>query len=68
MYCVILRNYLALQLPEMPKHYSGDLGRLIRVMLAHKAENRPSVQDILRLPYVKHHIKVFLEKASQKQV
>lgn len=55
------------QLPEMPSHYSADLCDLIRQMLAQAADNRPSVQELLRMHFVRQHIKHFLQKASQKK-
>ena len=55
------------QLPEMPSHYSADLCDLIRRMLAQAADDRPSVQELLRMHFVRQHIKHFLEKASQKK-
>ena len=55
------------QLPEMPSHYSADLCDLIRRMLAQAADDRPSVQELLRMHFVRQHIKRFLEKASQRK-
>ncbi|XP_027692684.1 serine/threonine-protein kinase Nek4 isoform X1 [Vombatus ursinus] len=49
------------KLPPMPKDYSPQLAELIRTMLCKKPEERPSVRSILRQPYIKHHISLFLE-------
>ena len=53
-----------LQLPPMPHRYSNELCDLIRSMLSHDAEQRPSVNQLLRLPFVKHNIRLFLERAT----
>lgn len=45
----------------MPKDYSPQLVELIRTMLRKKPEERPSVKNILRQPYIKHQIALFLE-------
>ena len=55
------------QLPEMLSHYSADLFDLIHRMLAQAADDRPSVQELLRMHFVRQHIKRFLEKASQRK-
>ncbi|NXW63982.1 NEK4 kinase, partial [Eurystomus gularis] len=49
------------KLPPMPKDYSPQLVEIIRTMLSKKPEERPSVKRILRQPYIKHQISVFLE-------
>ncbi|XP_074139606.1 serine/threonine-protein kinase Nek4 isoform X5 [Sminthopsis crassicaudata] len=49
------------KLPPMPKDYSPQLAELIRTMLSKKPEERPSVRSILRQPYIKRHISLFLE-------
>ncbi|XP_020827199.1 serine/threonine-protein kinase Nek4 isoform X3 [Phascolarctos cinereus] len=49
------------KLPPMPKDYSPQLAELIRTMLCKKPEERPSVRSILRQPYIKRHISLFLE-------
>ncbi|XP_056660920.1 serine/threonine-protein kinase Nek4 isoform X11 [Monodelphis domestica] len=47
--------------PPVPKEYSPQLAELIRTMLNKKPEERPSVRSILRQPYIKRHIALFLE-------
>lgn len=49
------------KLPPMPKDYSPELAELIRTMLSKRPEERPSVRSILRQPYIKHQISLFLE-------
>ncbi|XP_028574637.2 serine/threonine-protein kinase Nek4 isoform X5 [Podarcis muralis] len=53
-------------LPPMPKDYSMHLKELIRTMLSKKPEERPSVRSILRQPYIKHQISLFLEATKAK--
>lgn len=52
---------ISLQLPPMPKDYSPELAELIRTMLSKRPEERPSVRSILRQPYIKRQISLFLE-------
>ncbi|XP_048338242.1 serine/threonine-protein kinase Nek4-like [Sphaerodactylus townsendi] len=54
------------KLPPMPKDYSTQLKELIRTMLSKKPEERPSVRSILRQPYIKHQIALFLEVTKAK--
>nr|XP_012999459.1 serine/threonine-protein kinase Nek4 isoform X2 [Cavia porcellus] len=54
------------KLPPMPKAYSPELADLIRTMLSKRPEERPSVRSILRQPYIKHQISLFLEATKAK--
>ncbi|XP_060095935.1 serine/threonine-protein kinase Nek4 isoform X2 [Heteronotia binoei] len=54
------------KLPPMPKDYSTQLKELIRTMLSKRPEERPSVRSILRTPYIKHQISLFLEATKAK--
>ncbi|KAI6077125.1 Serine/threonine-protein kinase Nek4 isoform X2 [Aix galericulata] len=54
------------KLPPMPKDYSPHLVEIIRTMLSKKPEERPSVKSILRHPYIKHQISLFLEATKAK--
>ncbi|OBS59923.1 hypothetical protein A6R68_08954 [Neotoma lepida] len=54
------------KLPPMPKIYSPELAELIRTMLSKRPEERPSVRSILRQPYIKHQISLFLEATKAK--
>ncbi|NXL58623.1 NEK4 kinase, partial [Chordeiles acutipennis] len=54
------------KLPPMPKDYSPQLVQIIRTMLSKKPEERPSVKSILRQPYIKHQISLFLEATKAK--
>ena len=53
-------------MPMMPKHYSPELVTLIRAMLNSAPEKRPSVNRILRDPYIKKNIALFLEGTRKK--
>ncbi|XP_014725146.1 PREDICTED: serine/threonine-protein kinase Nek4 [Sturnus vulgaris] len=54
------------KLPPMPKDYSPQLVEIIQTMLSKKPEERPSVKSILRQPYIKQQISVFLEATKAK--
>ncbi|XP_023583070.1 serine/threonine-protein kinase Nek4 [Trichechus manatus latirostris] len=54
------------KLPPVPKDYSPELAELIRTMLSKRPEERPSVRSILRQPYIKHQISLFLEATKAK--
>ncbi|KAI0222056.1 hypothetical protein LSAT2_026685 [Lamellibrachia satsuma] len=49
------------KMPAMPKQYSPELTMLIKAMLSHNPDKRPSVNRILRDPYIKRNIAIFLE-------
>ncbi|NWT89582.1 NEK4 kinase, partial [Lanius ludovicianus] len=54
------------KLPPMPKDYSPQLVEIIQTMLSKKPEERPSVKNILRQPYIKQQISLFLEATKAK--
>ncbi|KAM5280483.1 serine/threonine-protein kinase Nek4 [Ctenodactylus gundi] len=54
------------KLPPMPRVYSPELAELIRTMLSKRPEERPSVRSILRQPYIKRQISLFLEATKAK--
>ncbi|XP_023661235.1 serine/threonine-protein kinase Nek4 isoform X2 [Paramormyrops kingsleyae] len=54
------------KLPQMPSKYNPQLGELIRSMLSKKPEERPDVKHILRQPYIKQQISLFLEATKEK--
>ncbi|KAK2184928.1 hypothetical protein NP493_249g12003 [Ridgeia piscesae] len=49
------------KMPAMPKQYSPELTMMIKAMLSHNPDKRPSVNRILRDPYIKRNIAIFLE-------
>lgn len=54
------------KLPQMPSRYDPQLGHLIRSMLNKRPEDRPDVKHILRQPYIKKQIALFLEATKEK--
>ncbi|KAG7238337.1 hypothetical protein INR49_031053 [Caranx melampygus] len=54
------------KLPQMPSRYDPQLGDLIKSMLCKKPEDRPDVKLILRQPYIKRQIAMFLEATKEK--
>ncbi|XP_071406646.1 serine/threonine-protein kinase Nek4 isoform X2 [Pithys albifrons albifrons] len=54
------------KLPPMPKDYSPELVVIIQTMLSKRPEERPSVKSILRQPYIKQQISLFLEATKAK--
>ncbi|XP_051966929.1 serine/threonine-protein kinase Nek4-like [Xyrauchen texanus] len=54
------------KLPQMPSKYDPQLGELIKRMLCKKPEDRPDVKHILRQPYIKKQISLFLEATKEK--
>ncbi|XP_059151041.1 serine/threonine-protein kinase Nek4-like isoform X2 [Physella acuta] len=59
------------RMPPMPRQYSVELLTLMRSMLHQDPEKRPSVNRILRDPYIKKNIAIFLEdtkKNNRRQV
>ncbi|KAM6927814.1 serine/threonine-protein kinase Nek4 [Xenentodon cancila] len=54
------------KLPQMPSQYDLQLGDLIKSMLCKRPEDRPDVKVILRQPYIKRQIAMFLEATKEK--
>ncbi|XP_074486642.1 serine/threonine-protein kinase Nek4 isoform X2 [Sebastes fasciatus] len=54
------------KLPQMPGRYDPQLGDLIKSMLCKRPEDRPDVKLILRQPYIKRQIAMFLEATKEK--
>lgn len=52
--------------PAMPKNYSRELGELIGTMLSKDPRDRPDAKDILKRPYIKHHISLFLDNIKRR--
>ncbi|XP_078518041.1 serine/threonine-protein kinase Nek4 isoform X2 [Lissotriton helveticus] len=52
--------------PAMPKNYSPQLGELIGTMLSKDPNDRPDAKDILKRPYIKHHISLFLDNIKRR--
>ncbi|XP_075689921.1 serine/threonine-protein kinase Nek4 isoform X1 [Rhinoderma darwinii] len=56
------------KMPPMPKDYSNELRDLIGTMLSRQPEKRPTARQILRKPYIKQHIALFLKNTKLKQI
>ncbi|KAK6321522.1 hypothetical protein J4Q44_G00084980 [Coregonus suidteri] len=54
------------KLPQMPSKYDPKLGELIKSMLCKRPEDRPDVKHVLRQPYIKRQIAIFLEATKEK--
>ncbi|XP_033096914.1 serine/threonine-protein kinase Nek4-like [Anneissia japonica] len=55
------------KMPAMPKQYSVELIDLIKSMLHQTPDKRPSVARILRNPFIKKHIALFLESTRMRR-
>nr|XP_039263003.1 serine/threonine-protein kinase Nek4-like [Styela clava] len=55
------------KMPPMPDEYSSALCHLIKDMLNQNPDKRPSVNRILRNPFIKEHIKLFLQESSSRK-
>ena len=55
-------------MPQMPNVYSEELINLIKAMLQKSPEKRPTVNRILRDPYIKKNIAIFLEETKKTYV
>lgn len=53
-------------MPSIPSHYSKELITLIESMLNSDPKKRPNVNKILRDPFIKKNIMLFLERTKQK--
>jgi len=63
---MVLYTLCAVQMPPMPSVYSSELVNLIRAMLNKTAAKRPSVSRVLRDPYIKRNIALFLEETCSR--
>ena len=55
------------KVPPLPSQFSEDLSNLVQLMMARDARQRPSVHDILRMSFIRRHIKMFLDRTSSKR-
>lgn len=53
-------------MPLMPKQYSAELIQIIKNMMHQEPDKRPSVNRILRDPYIKKNISIFLEETKKR--
>ena len=54
-------------LPLPTHNYSSELSCLVQSMLAQCPDSRPSVHQILKMDYIKSHIRIFLAKADARK-
>lgn len=69
--CVIIFHKLPCmltQMPSMPSIYQLELVNLIKAMLNKSPEKRPTINRILRDPYIKENIARFLEGTRPRLV
>eukprot|EP01135_Chromosphaera_perkinsii_P005683 Nk52_evm15s358 gene=Nk52_evmTU15s358 len=52
--------------PPLPGQYSSDLASLAKNLMDQDPDNRPTVDEILQLPYVRNHIELFLTKRGRR--
>lgn len=64
-YIKISMLFFVHQMPPLPKKYSSDLQQIIRNMLHQEPDRRPTVSRILRDPYIKRNIAIFLEETKK---
>ena len=55
------------KVPPLPGKFSTDLSQLVQLMMSLKTKDRPSVHQILRMPFVRDHIKMFLDRTASKR-
>jgi NIMA (never in mitosis gene a)-related kinase len=55
------------KVPPIPLQYSDELVGLVQQMMARNAEERPNVHQILRMTFIRKHIKMFLERAAGRK-
>lgn len=53
--------------PPIPAQYSMELVCLVHQMMARNADGRPNVHEILRMPFIHKHIKMFLDRAATRK-
>ena len=55
------------KVPPIPLQYSKELVELVQLMMARSTEERPSVHQILRMTFIRRHIKMFLDRAASRR-
>eukprot|EP01136_Pigoraptor_vietnamica_P007703 Opistho-1_new@42141 len=51
------------KVPPIPPMYSEGLRMLVTSLMARNPDERPAVADLLKLPFIRHHIGLLLEKS-----
>ena len=65
-WCLVDSSF-SLQVPALPHQFSPDLTAIVHKMLARDAQQRPSVHQLLRMEYIRRHIKMFLDRANNRK-
>ena len=55
------------KIPRIPMQFSSELAQLVQQMMAHDAQERPSVHQILRMEFIHGHIRMFLDRAASRK-
>lgn len=55
------------KVPPLPSKFSLDLTQLVQLMMSSNAKDRPSVNQILRMSFIREHIKMFLDRTANKR-
>ena len=50
--------------PPIPNYFSSDLSSLVKSMLQKNDEKRPTVSDLLSLPFMRRYMEEFIESMS----
>ena len=58
----IMRNIISRTPRKIPSHYSSEMQQLIDIMLDKNPENRPTINDILKLPLIRNKAVALLGK------
>ena len=59
---VLMVNIIQARYSPIPSHYSQDLKNLVDKMLIKEPEKRPTINQILNIPYLKKRLPNFLDK------
>ena len=55
------------KIPCIPREYGNELAQLVLQMMSHNADKRPSVHQILRMSFIREHIKSFLDRSASRK-
>ncbi|XP_065653977.1 serine/threonine-protein kinase Nek4-like isoform X1 [Hydra vulgaris] len=61
-YKIVKGNYV-----QVPSNFSQDICQLIKLMLAKKADERPSATAVLNLPFIQQNLHLFLKDCESMQ-
>ena len=52
--------------PPLPEQYSSELARLANQLMAQDPDERPTVDEILQMPFIRNNIQLFLSKRGRR--